>query len=131
MIYASAGAGKPPTVLSRPFGGLTSESDGVVNTAVGGHVRVVRGRDLRVHGGFATSRSPVGAADQVFNKVDLSSWTVGVSGTLAKFQFSAGFNHRAGTANDVLVRNLLNGDPLQSNVDVRTTGFIYSIAYQF
>ena len=131
LIYASAGAGTPPTVLSRPFGGLTSASDGVVNAAVGGHVRVMSGRDLRVHGGFATSRSPVGAADQVFNKVDLSSWTVGVSGTLAKFQFSAGFNHRAGTANDVLVRNLLNGDPLHTNVDVRTTGFIYSIAYQF
>jgi hypothetical protein len=68
----------------------------------------------------------MGAADQVFNKVDFSSWTVGVSGTWAKFQFSGGFNRRAGTANDVLRWNLLNGDPLHTNFDVRTTGFIYS-----
>ncbi len=131
LIYASAGAGTPPTVLSRPFGGLVSASEGVVNAAFGGHVRVMSSRDVRVHGGFATSRSPVGAADQLFNKIDLSSWTVGVSGTWAKFQFSGGFNHRAGTANDVLRRNLLNGNPLQTDIDVRVTGFIYSIAYLF
>lgn len=131
LIYGDTGAGSPPSVISRPFGGLTSASDGVVNVALGGHVRVTRDRDVRVHGGFATSRSPVGAADQVFNKVDTSSWTVGVSGTLAKFQFAAGFNRCAGTANDVLVRNLLNGDKLQTDIDVRTVGFIYSIAYQF
>jgi len=35
------------------------------------------------------------------------------------------------SANDVLERNLLNGDPLQTDIDVRTVGFIYSIAYQF
>ena len=79
-------------MISRPFGGLTSASDGVVNVSLGGHVRVVRDRDLRVHGGFATSQSPVGDADQVFNKVDFASWTVGVSGTLGKFQFAVGFN---------------------------------------
>lgn len=131
LIYTDAGAGGPPSVISRPSGGLTSASDGVVNVALGGHVRVVRSRDLRVHGGFATGLSPVGAADQVFTKVDFSSWTVGVSGTLAKFQFAAGLNHRAGTANDVLVRNLLGGKPLRTDIDVRTTGFIYSIGYQF
>jgi hypothetical protein len=57
-----------------------------------------------------------GPADQVFNKVDFSSWTVGVSGTWAMFQFSGGFNRRAGTANDVLRWNLLNGDPLYTNI---------------
>ena len=131
LIYGDTGAGGRPTVISRPFGGLTSASDGVVNISLGGHVRVVRDRDLRVHGGFATSQSPVGDADQVFNKVDFASWTVGVSGTLGKFQFAAGFNHRTGTADDVLVRNLLNGDPLHTDIDVGTSGFIYSIAYQF
>jgi hypothetical protein len=110
---------------------LTSASDGVVNVTIGGHVRPIRERDFRVHGGFATSQSPVGNADQVFNKVDLSSWTFGISGTWAKLQFAAGFNHRRGTAHDLLVRNLLNGDPVRTDVDVHTTGFIYSIAYQF
>jgi hypothetical protein len=130
-IYGDAGAGSPPTVIARPFDGLTSASNGVVNVTIGGHVRPIRERDFRVHAGFATSQSPVGNADQVFNNVDLSSWTFGISGTWAKLQFAAGFNHRRGTAHDLLVRNLLNGEPVRTDVDVHTTGFIYSIAYQF
>src|SRR4030095_2132807 len=59
LIYGDAGIGGPASVISRPFGGLTSASDGVVNVAVGGHFRPLRERNLRVHGGFATSRSPV------------------------------------------------------------------------
>ena len=131
LIYGDAGTGSPPSVILRPFGGLTSESDGVVNVSVGGHVQPLRHRSFQVHGGFATSRSPVGAADQVFNKVDLSSWTAGVSGAVARFQFALGFNWRLGTTSDVLVRNLLNGDPIRTPVDIRTGGFIYSVAYQF
>jgi hypothetical protein len=131
LIYGDTGAGGLPTVVSRPFSGLTSESVGVVNVAVGGHVRPIRNRDFRVHGGFATSRSPVGDADEVFSRVDLNSWTVGASGTWAKFQFALGFNWRVGTTSDVLVRNLLNGDPVRTNIDVRTGGLIYSVAYQF
>jgi hypothetical protein len=131
LIYGDAGTEGPASVISRPFDGLTSASDGVVNVAVGGHFRPWRQRDFRVHGGFATSRSPVGAADQVFNKVDLSSWSAGVSGTVAKLQFTVGVNYRVGVSSDVLVRNLLNGAPLLTKVDVRTAGLVYSLAYQF
>jgi hypothetical protein len=67
----------------------------------------------------------------VFNRVDLSSWTVGASGTWAKFGFAVGFNRRVGTTSDVLVRNILNGDPLHTTVDVSTGGLIYSITYRF
>ena len=118
-------------VDTHKFGGLTSASDGIVNVAVGGHIRPMRERDFLVHGGFATSRSPVGDADQVFNHVNLASWTFGVSGARAKFQSAAGFNLRFGTTDDIVVRNLLSGDPFHTKVDVRTAGFIYSIAYQF
>ena len=37
----------------------------------------------------------------------------------------------AGAASDVLVRNLLNGAPLLTKIDVHTGGLIYSLAYQF
>ena len=67
----------------------------------------------------------------VFNKVDLVTWTLGLSGSLGRFQFAAGFNHQSGTADDVTLRNLLNGQVVQSNLDVGMTGFIYSLAYQF
>jgi len=131
LIYGDAGAGGRSSVISRPFDGLTSASHGVVNVAVGGSFRLWRQRDLRVHGGFATSRSPVDAADEVFNAVDLSSWSVGVSGTVAKLQFAVGVNYRVGVTSDLLVRNLLNGDPLHTKVNVRTGGLVYSLAYQF
>jgi hypothetical protein len=131
VIYGDAGDGSTPAVIPRPFNGLTSASDGVVNVAIGGHVRPLRSRQLRIHGGLATNRSPVADVDQVFNEANFASWTLGLSGTVAKLQFAVGFNGRVGTARNVIVRNLLSEEPLQTNVEVRTIGFIYSIAYQF
>jgi hypothetical protein len=103
----------------------------VANVSAGGHVRLFENRDLRLHAGVGSSHSPVADEDTVFNKVDLLTWTLGVSGSLGKFQFAAGFNHQSGTANDVTLRNLLNGQVVQSSLDVGMTGFIYSLAYQF
>jgi len=102
-----------------------------VNVAVGGHVRVLRDRQFRIHAGFANDNSPVAAADQVFHHVDMQSWTVGVSGAIKKLQFAAGINRRSGTADDLVVRNLLRTDPVRTAVDISTLGLIYSLAYQF
>jgi hypothetical protein len=131
LIYGDAGVNRPPTVISQPFPGLTSASDGVVNLSAGGHIRPLRGRDLRVHAGISSNQSPVAPEDLVFNKVDLVTWTLGLSGTLGRFQFSAGFNHQSGNSEDVMLRNLLNGQVVRSTIDVGMTGFIYSLAYQF
>ena len=131
LIYADAGATLPPTVISRPFDGLTSASDGVVNVSAGGHVRLLKNRDLRVHGSVGTNQSPVGSQDVVFNKVDLLTWSLGLSGSFGKFIFAAGFNHQSGTANDITVRNLLNGQEVHTAMSVSMSGFIYSLAYQF
>jgi hypothetical protein len=131
LIYGDAGANLPPAVMSRPFRGLTSASDGVVNLSLGGHFRPMKDRDLRLHAGVGGSESPVAAEDDVFNKVDLLTWTLGVSGSLGRFQFAAGYNHQSGTADDVTLRNLLNGRVVQSSLNVGLTGFIYSLAYQF
>jgi hypothetical protein len=61
----------------------------------------------------------------------LLTWTVGFSGSLGRFQFSAGFNHQSGNATDVTLRNLLNGQVVRSDIDVVMTGFIYSLAFRF
>jgi hypothetical protein len=131
VTYNDAGTGTPPTILTRPFGGLTTESDGVVNVSVGGHYKPLKDRDLRIHAGVATSKSPVGAADAVFSKVDLLSWTVGASGALGKFQFSVGVNLQRGTTDDITLRNLLNGETVTTRADVRMNGLVYQLAYQF
>lgn len=54
-----------------------------------------------------------------------------MTGTFGKLQFSAALSRQSGSADDVALRNLLNGDVVHSRIDVRTTGFIYALAYQF
>ena len=131
LLYEDAGAGTAPVVTSRPFVGLTSASDGVVNVAIGGHYKLFHNRDLRVHAGVRSNESPVAPEDMVFTKIDLATWSVGVSGTLGKFKFAAGLNHQTGHADEVTLHNRLSGQPVTTPVDIRIAGFIYSIAYQF
>ena len=90
-----------------------------------------RGRDLRLHLGVGSKQSPVATEDTIFNDVDLLTWTLGVSGSLGRFQFAAGFNHQSGNTNNLMLRNLLNGRVVQTAMDVSMTGFIYSLAYRF
>jgi hypothetical protein len=131
VTYGDRGTNVPPSIVMQPFGGLTSASNGVVNVSAGGHIVLIKDRSLRVHGGVATNQSPVNTADVIFTRADLVSWTLGLSGSLAKLQFAAGINRKSGTASDVTLRNLLSGRIVETSIDIRTLGFIYSLAYQF
>jgi hypothetical protein len=131
VTYGDKGANVPPSLVTQPFPGLTSASNGVVNVSAGGHLVPIKSRSLRIHGGVATNQSPVNSADTIFTKADLISWTLGLSGSLAKLQFAAGLDYKSGTADDVTLRNLLSGRAVNSSVDIHTLGFIYSLAYQF
>jgi hypothetical protein len=130
-VYGDTGVGQPPFVLSQPFQGLTSESQGVVNVGGGGQFKVFKDRNFLIHAGVASNRSPVGDADEVFNEVNLISWTVGVSGSAGRFQFSVGLNRQTGTSDEITLRNLLDGAIIRTRADVRMTGFVYQLAYQF
>ena len=129
VVYTDNGAGVPPVVAVRPFTGRTTASDGVVNFSIGGNVQPFVKRTLHIHGSVGTNQSPVAAADQIFNKVDLISSTIGVSGTFGKLVFAAGVSFKRGTEDDVTLRNLLNGQMVHTSIKVSTTGFIYSLAY--
>jgi hypothetical protein len=131
VIYVDRGNGQAPSVITQPYPGLTSQSDAVYNVHGGGNVKLLKNRDMRLHAGVGSNQSPVGAQDVVFTKADLVTWTLGLSGSLGKFTFAAGFNHQSGTASNITLRNLLDGRVVQSPVDVSMTGFIYSLAYQF
>jgi hypothetical protein len=130
-VYTDNGSGVPPAVQLLPFSGLTSASDGVLNVSIGGNVQPFANRRLRIHGSVGNNQSPVAAADQIFNRIDLVSSTIGVSGTFGKFVFAAGVNFKRGSQQDVTLRNLLNGQVVHTDVQLSTTGFIYSLAYQF
>jgi hypothetical protein len=129
-IYSDT-ATAPPSLSTRPFAGTTSASNSVVNVGAGGHFKVLKNRELRIHAGVGSNQSPTGSEDTEFSHVDLTAWSVGVSGALGKFQFAAGLNQQSGMSRDVTLTNLLNGQPVLSPISVRLTGFIYSLAYQF
>jgi len=99
--------------------------------SVGVHYQLSKTRPLRLHYGVATDLSPVNGDDQVFDKVNMLTWTVGLSGTTGKFSYAAGINVRSGSSDNVPVRDLLSGEKLQTTVNVTTIGMIYSLAYQF
>jgi hypothetical protein len=131
VVYQDAGHGDAPTVQRLPFEGLNTAARAMANVSVGGHYQFSRARPLLLHYGVATDLSPVKPDDQVFDKINMATWTVGLSGTTGKFSYAAGINVRAGTSNSVPVRDLLSGEKLQTTVDVKTFGMIYSLAYQF
>ncbi len=132
VTYSDNGTNVPPTIVTRPFPGLTSASNSVTNVSFAGQFVLLQDRSLRLHGGIGTNQSPVNTGvDNVFTHADLLSWTLGLSGSIKKFQFAGGLNHLGGTADAVTLRNLLSGKPLTTSIDVHTIGFIYSLAYQF
>jgi hypothetical protein len=131
VIYRDTGNGAPPTVLQQPFPGLTSASRALANASVGGHVQLRTDRQLRLHYGIATDLSPVAPDDQVFDQVDLFAWTLGLSGRAGKLSYAAGVNYRGGTSHNIVLRNLISGEPVQTAIKISAIGMIYSLSYQF
>ena len=130
-IYSDDGQGGPPTVQTRPFDGLSSGARPITNFAVGGHYQLSADHSYKLHVGFTTDHSPVHSNDQVFDRVDMNAWTIGVSGKASKLLFAAGFNIRTGESGDIHVRDLLNGEPVLTSIKIKTTALIYSLAYEF
>jgi hypothetical protein len=131
VIYRDDGLGGPATITKHPFPGMTAASRAIANVSVGGHYKLFSDKELRLHFGVTTDLSPVAPEDQVFDKVDLTSWTFGVSGKVQKLTFAGGFNYRSGTTDSVTVKNLIDQQPISTNIHIRTAGMIYSISYQF
>jgi len=131
VTYVNPGGGSAPVITTAPFGGEISAFRGFANVAVGGHFVLTSNGVWRLHYSVGSDLSPVADDDKVFTKVNLFSWTLGLSGTKGKFQFTAGVNSRTGSSDDVLVRNLQNGDQVKSSMDIRTIGLIYSLSYRF
>jgi hypothetical protein len=131
ILYHDDGLGGAPTFTQQPFAGLTSASRAIANVSVGGHYKLFPDREMRVHFGISSDLSPVAPEDQVFDKVDLTAWTVGLSGRFSKLTYAAGFNYRSGTTDNITVSNLISRQPVETAIGIRTMGMIYSISYQF
>jgi hypothetical protein len=130
-IVSYTGGTGAPVIATRAFPGAVAQSTTAVNVAVGGHVRLTDNGVWRLHFGAGTDRSGVGPDDEIFTKVHFGTWTVGVSGTKDRLQFTAGFNYRSGQADDIVIGQLDSGTLVRSGIDVRTIGIIYAVSYRF
>jgi hypothetical protein len=131
VTYAAAGNGTAPVIGMEPFNGLTSQSRGVVNVSVGGHIALTSAGVWRLHFGAQTDRSPVSAQDQVFTQVNMYGGTVGISGTKKGLVFTVGLDYHTGSSDNVMLRHLSVTDATSTTIRVRTLGLIYSLAYNF
>jgi hypothetical protein len=86
---------------------------------------------MRLHFGVTTDMSPVAPEDEVFDKVDLTAYTIGLSGRVDKLTYAAGFNYRGGQSENIAIGNLIGRGPVNTHIGVRTMGMIYSVSYQF
>lgn len=110
-----SGARTPLSRRGRAVRDPTIDSRAVTNLAVGGQFLLKQGGAWTLHGGYATDQSPVGADDTQFTRVDMQAVTVGISGT-AKFVLgSVGIRCQAGTADQIVLRQLQGGSPCARN----------------
>ena len=130
-LITDQGLGGPPTVAHVAPAPTIVDSRAVANIAVGGHVRLAEGSGWRLHGGYATDRSPVGPDDTVFTKVNLQVVTLGISGRAKSVAVSAGVRYEAGTSSPLVLQRTLDGQQLRARLSVSNLGLVYSLALLF
>jgi hypothetical protein len=130
-LLSDAGQEGPPSVqkpaLEVPF----IDSVAVANVAVGGQVRLTPSGSWTVHGGYATDRSPVGADDTLFTRVNMQSVTAGISGRTKFVLGSVGIRYETGTTDTIVIRQMQNGQPLSTRLKISHLGVVYSAALLF
>jgi hypothetical protein len=130
-VLSDAGLGNPPAEQQLAFTPVVVDSQTVVNVAVGGVYAVTSNGVVKIHAGFSTDGSPVGAADTRFTKVDMQTWTVGVSGSAKFLMGSVGVRYESGVSDRYDLRALQNGQNLTTAFELKNLAFVYSFAFRF
>lgn len=131
LVVRDPGRGDAPTRQEVQPDPMTVNGQSVVNIAVGGQVGVTANGLLKIHAGFSTDRSPVGPADTQFTKVDMQTWTVGLSGSRGPVLGSLGIRYEWGLSDPISVVRLQSGAVYTTNIRVRNVGIVYSFAFKF
>jgi hypothetical protein len=131
ILVTDPGTGSQPSTQQPPLATPSIDSRAVTNIAIGGQVRLKDGGSWTVHGGYATDRSPVGTDDTLFTRVNMQVVTAGISGQ-AKFVLgSVGVRYQAGTTDEIVLRQLQNGQQLATRLKISNLGLVYSVAVRF
>lgn len=129
LVVRDSGTGDAPTVQEYQATASTVDSAAVVNVAVGGQFKLTASGSWRIHGGFATDRSPVGPSDTLFSKVNMQAWTLGISARTRFVFASFGVRYESGVSDPFSIGRLQNGEPYMTRLKVRNVGFLYSFAF--
>jgi hypothetical protein len=130
-ITIDQGPTGPSSVQQRPFVPPVIDSRSVTNVAVGGQLNLFADGRLRLHGGYATDRSPVGPSDTLFTKVNMGVWFVGASFRTSVILGSAGIRYASGTSGELTLPGLPGGHEAHSKIHVSSVGLVYSVAVLF
>jgi len=131
VVLTDPGLGGAPTRREFQPNPAVVDSESLVNVAVGGQYTLTENGRWKVHGGFATDRSPVGPSDTVFTKVDMRAWTIGLSGGTGVVLGSLGLRYESGMSDPLTLRRLENGEVYTTRLEVRNVGIVYSFAFRF
>ena len=125
------GQGGTPTTIEQPYVSPTVDARAVVNVAVGGRYHLTADGAWALHGGYATDRSPVGANDTAFTKVNLQKLTVGVSARTSMFLGSLGLQYLNGQSDSLTLGTAPDGATIDTRFKVSSLGVVYSLAVLF
>ena len=125
------GTGAPPVITVTPFPGVPFEARAILNVSVGGHIRLDEKGIWKLHAGFATDNSPVGDGDQFFNRTNLTSATIGVSGAAFHIAGSLGISYQFGTTDELTIPDIGGGTISRSTYKISNIGILYSFSYIF
>ncbi len=130
VVVRDSGTGEAPSVQEYPANASIIDSAAVANVAVGGQFNLTESGSWKIHGGFATDRSPVGPSDTLFTKVNMQAWTLGISARTRVVFASFGVRYESGLSDTFSIRRLQDGEPYLTRLKVRNVGFLYSIAFK-
>jgi long-subunit fatty acid transport protein len=131
VVVTDAGQGDAPLTGQTAYQGARIDSRAVVNVAVGGRYRLSPDRSWTLHAGYATDRSPVGAGDTGFTKVNLQHLTVGLSGRTNLFLGSLGLRYSTGRSESLGLGTSADGALFSTTFKVSSLGLVYSLALLF
>lgn len=131
ILISDPGNGSKAEVTTMPFPGRTFEGRAGVNISVGGHMRLDRKGVWKLHAGFSTDNSPVGDADQYFNRINLRTATFGVSGAALHLVGTLGMVYQFGTSDEQKVPDFGGGAFVTTTYKVTNFGIVYSLSYVF
>ncbi len=95
-IITDPGTGGTPAAQHLPFEQSVIDPQAVVDLALGGQVNLTSSGSWKLHGGYATDRSPAGPDDEFFTKIDMQAFTAGVSGRAGIVLASIGIRDETG-----------------------------------